>query len=170
MCGCRFPMVSSTATFHWLRRTTIGRTTFPEIVLPAYLFDWLLSATLGALSLRRARDRFRAPCTSSHLPLVIRVGRGSLAPSNKRWSVSLFRGWGRVRALKYRSVGLGLGLSALRAGSRAASVTPRIVGLVLRSVAAAAVEDQRRRVVAGREAPRLVLGPAWARATPVACP
>ena len=37
-----------------------------------------------------------------------------------------------------RSVGLGLGLSALRAGSRVAAVTPRIVGLVLRSVAAAA--------------------------------
>ena len=76
-------------------------------------FDWLLSATLGALSLRRARDPFRAPCTSSHLSQVIRAGRGSLAPSNKRWSVSLFWGWGRVRALHYRSVGLGLGLSAL---------------------------------------------------------
>ena len=35
MPGCRFRMVSSTATFHWLRRTTISRTISPEIVPPA---------------------------------------------------------------------------------------------------------------------------------------
>jgi len=81
-----------------------------------------------------------------------------------------FSGVGASPPTSYRSVGLGLGLSALRAGSRAAVVPPRIVGLVLRRVAAAAVEGQRRLVVAGREATRSVLGPAPARATPVPCP
>jgi len=80
-----------------------------------------------------------------------------------------FSGVGASPPPSYRSVGLGLGLSALRDGLRAAAVTPRIVGLVLKGVAAAAVEGQCRLVEAGRKATRLVLGPARARATPVPC-
>jgi len=35
MRGCRFRMVSSTATFHWLRNSTISRTIYAELVPPA---------------------------------------------------------------------------------------------------------------------------------------
>jgi len=85
MRGCRFAMVSSTATFHWLKRITMSRTISPEIVIPAdfHLIGSCLRPLEPILCAGPVTRFGRAPCTSPHLPLVNRAGRGSLAPSNK---------------------------------------------------------------------------------------